>query len=190
MDRATLKNEIESLYANITPDDERVTGFADPLSLLVDVKVKSMIDFGCGGGFDCKRFAEQSSGLVVGLDIQPRMISYSKAGDSSGVQFIEADMRKSGYPDNYFDCVISNCSLSHIEDKVEVIKEMMRVLKKGGQFAISDLTRKETFDGMYYISSEQYRDIFKDFPYLKHTDVPWVEEREDGYRVVTFYGIK
>lgn len=149
----------------------------------------SLIDFGCGGGFDAKEFKKITGGEVVGVDIQQSMIDFAEK-DNNGVSFILGDMRKTDYPDDYFDCTISNCSLCHLEDKPEAIREMMRVLKNGGQFVISDLTNSDGSNGVYYISLTEYLNIFNEFPFIKSEIVSISGGVDDSYRVITFYGIK
>jgi ubiquinone/menaquinone biosynthesis C-methylase UbiE len=36
------------------------------------------------------------------------------------------------YPDNFFDKIVSNCSLEHFNDDTKALNEMSRVLKPGG----------------------------------------------------------
>jgi arsenite methyltransferase len=46
-------------------------------------------------------------------------------------------------PDQSFDAVICECAFCTFPDKVAAAKEFFRVLRRGGQVGISDLTRQE-----------------------------------------------
>ncbi len=45
-------------------------------------------------------------------------------------------------PDNNFDIVLSSCVLSLVPNKIKAFKEIMRVLKYGGHFCVSDVVLK------------------------------------------------
>lgn len=55
-------------------------------------------------------------------------------------QFVLAKIDNLPLPDNSVDCVMSNCVLNLVpdEDKLSVVKEMHRILKPCGRFAICD----------------------------------------------------
>jgi SAM-dependent methyltransferase len=45
-------------------------------------------------------------------------------------------------PDNNFDVIVSNCVLNLVPDKNKAFAQMMRVLKSGGHFCVSDVVVK------------------------------------------------
>jgi SAM-dependent methyltransferase len=102
-------------------------------------------DFGSGRGTDALRLAEivGKDGYVYGLDISEGMIrkavSTAEKLGVANVEFIHCPLEKTGLPDNKADLVISNCTINHSDDKEAVWKEIYRVLKKGGQFVVSDI---------------------------------------------------
>jgi ubiquinone/menaquinone biosynthesis C-methylase UbiE len=53
------------------------------------------------------------------------------------VQFI-GNYNNTGFPDNYFDAVISLESISYAKDKKDFVQEMYRILKPGGRLVIID----------------------------------------------------
>ncbi|MCK7532070.1 MAG: methyltransferase domain-containing protein [Marinilabiliales bacterium] len=58
-------------------------------------------------------------------------------------------MEKMPLPDNRFDVVLSNCVLNLVPDKNKAFSEIMRVLKPGGHFCVSDIVlRGELTDEM------------------------------------------
>jgi len=49
------------------------------------------------------------------------------------------DIEQIPLPDDSFDVVISNCVLNLVPDKEKAFAEIMRVLKPGGHFCVSDI---------------------------------------------------
>lgn len=118
----------------------------------------NILDFGCGDGF----FAELVFGkgkITVGLDIENSRIEEAR---ERGVytDTVSYDGSVIPFPDNHFDCVISNCVLEHIPTVQKSIDEIYRVLKPGGHFltgVMTDMWERFMFGpqffGDYYRSS-------------------------------------
>lgn len=51
---------------------------------------------------------------------------------SNNCRIIKGDIRKTGFPDNYFDIILSSSAFEHIHNFEDAIKEMYRILKPGG----------------------------------------------------------
>lgn len=110
------------------------------------------LDIGCGNGaltiMLAKKFA---SARVTGIDFWGERWEYSKntceanakmeeVGDR--VEFRKASASKLPFEDEYFDAAVSNFCFHEVadsNDKQEVIREALRVVKKGGKFAFQDL---------------------------------------------------
>ena len=112
------------------------------------------MDFGSGGGIDVILAAYKvgEQGKVFGIDFSPEMIERAKqAVAESGLQErnIElrvGDMGQSQLPDGFADVVISNCVINLCPDKESVYEEAFRILRSGGQLAISDIFLTEDID--------------------------------------------
>lgn len=103
------------------------------------------VDLGSGRGTDVIRLAGivGSGGYVFGIDISEGMIKKSvdtaKRLGVSNVKFIHSTLEKINLKSNIADLVISNCTINHSSDKQSVWNEILRILKPGGRFTISDI---------------------------------------------------
>ena len=103
-------------------------------SLLGDVKKKKILDFGCGTGIYTKTLVEKGA-KVKGFDISEEMLSIAKKNNS------KLDLRRgSGYSipfEEKFDIVLASLVVHYLKDWDQMLKEVSRVLKKGGYFVFS-----------------------------------------------------
>ena len=121
-----------------------------------------VVDFGCGGGIDVILAANKvgSEGRVIGIDFTNQMIGRAKqalfeAGlQDRDIHLLVVDLEKSQLPGAGADVVVSNCVINLCPDKDAVYQEAFRILKPGGQAAISDIVITE------HIASE-LRDKFQ-----------------------------
>jgi len=106
-----------------------------------------VIDVGCGAGrhsFEAYRRGadvvafDQNAAELGGVDTLFRaMADAGEAPPSAHAETVVGDARALPYPDGTFDCVIASEILEHVPADDAVIAELIRVLKVGGQLAVT-----------------------------------------------------
>jgi len=112
-----------------------------------------VLDVGTGTGFVAIAVARALRGRGVqvgGLDLSPAMLSLAaenaqRAGLSDAITWREGNAYTMPFADGEFDGVISNDSLHHWENPVQIFNEIARVVKPEGAYFIHDSRRLETW---------------------------------------------
>lgn len=96
---------------------------------------KTVLDLGCGYGWHCKFAVEQGAIKVLGLDLSSKMIEEAKVRNFHKNIFYEVcRLQEYAYPNDTWDCVISNLVLHYIADLDSIFQKVYRTLKTGGVF--------------------------------------------------------
>jgi ubiquinone/menaquinone biosynthesis C-methylase UbiE len=100
------------------------------------------LDIGCGTGWAMGQAANRvdGKGLFYGVDLSPKMIEKAKVNFSGrdNFHFLQANSESIPLDDNFFDVIICTNSFHHYLHPDKALKEMYRLLKKGGQLYILD----------------------------------------------------
>jgi len=96
----------------------------------------TVLDVGCGNAEDSKLIANQVS-YVIGVDVRnsfrlPKPVNFN---------FIVASGCSLPFKDSIFHLVFEKDTLHHIQNHKKVIREMKRVVKKGGKVAFIEANR-------------------------------------------------
>lgn len=142
---------IARALANVHPDViSRFYGCGFPIPEVVDGA--AVLDLGCGTGRDVYVLSQLvgASGRVIGLDMTEEQLAVALATDDwhrdrfgferSNVSFHRGFIEDLSFvPDASLDLVVSNCVVNLSPRKDLVLREVLRVLKPGGEFYLSDV---------------------------------------------------
>jgi len=110
------------------------------------------LDIGCGNGPVAIKLAlAYPEAQVTGIDYWGKMWENSQRvceenakieGVAERVRFQKASASALPFPDDFFDAAVSNLVFHNVQDtrdKREVVREALRVVRKGGRFSFQDL---------------------------------------------------
>ncbi len=101
----------------------------------------TLLDVGCGPGSITLDLAEAvAPGEAVGVDIAESEVEKARSAATSrgltNVRFEVASAYQLQFPEASFDAVFSHTMLEHLRDPLAALREMRRVLRKGGVVGI------------------------------------------------------
>ena len=151
-------NWMSKTYDLITPIEG--SKFRQNQIRLLDLKEReSVLDVGCGTGsltMTAKRAVDSVN--IIGIDIAPKMVKRAKEKaekQKMDIQFKAASIDKLPFKNESFDIVISSLMMHHLPVRMKItgLKEIYRVLKKGGRFLLSDWGRPNYIIGYIMVLS-------------------------------------
>lgn len=134
---------------------------------------KPILDAGCGNGKNMCYLSMNGFENVTGCDFSTSLVDICK---SKSLNVIEANILSLPFEDNSFENVINVAVLHHLstkENRIQAIKELLRVTKEEGKIFISVSSIEEPF-------YKNYKQIDTDCDTGADTIVGW-ENKNDRY---------
>lgn len=103
-----------------------------------------LLDLGCGDGRLVPLWQSLTGADAHGLDLSPAAMEAAQKS-YPGIHYTQGDATKTAYQDSYFDLVICQEVLEHIEQQTLLVDECARVLQSGG-YLILTTPNKYYFD--------------------------------------------
>jgi ubiquinone/menaquinone biosynthesis C-methylase UbiE len=133
-----------------------------------DLRGKTLLDAGCGPGIHLKKYIERGA-AGFGVDISDRMIELARQYCPEG-DFKVCNLQSLCFEDDSFDVVTSSLVLDHVKDISTAVREIVRVMRPGGQLYFSAVhpieymfrdTEKDKFvpSHTYFDKHERYYNI-------------------------------
>ncbi|MBQ1492112.1 MAG: class I SAM-dependent methyltransferase [Blautia sp.] len=135
----------------------------------------TILEVGCGSGpLTIRAALTWPKCQAVGIDYWGAVWNYSKElceknarleGVGDRCRFMRGDANKLDFPDETFDAVISNYvyhNITNAPDKHALLRESLRVLKKGGVFALQDDMKPRMYGDMEAFAKELMAEGFQE----------------------------
>lgn len=132
-------------YAGIIKDDKHLSLL---LSLVENSGYNKILDIGTGTGYLAFPLAERfPAASVCGIDIAEKIVMNNNAivkeKGIPNLTFEVFDGLKYPFSDGSFDLIVTRYAFHHFPNAVDAIRQMKRILVKGGRVLISDPVRNE-----------------------------------------------
>lgn len=100
-----------------------------------------VLDVACGTGLIARLAAKQvgSNGFVAGLDVNSGMLAVARSleANPSAIKWYETSAEAIPLEDAAFDVVLCQMGLQFVTKKAQALKEMRRVLRRGGRLLLN-----------------------------------------------------
>lgn len=142
------------------------------------------IDVCCGTADWAISLAEASrTGRIIGLDFSDQMLAYgrrkvTRAGLQDRVQLVQGNAMQLPYPDNSFDHATIGFGLRNVPDVNQVITEMKRVVRPGGQVVSLELSKPTwpPFRTIYYFYFQKILPLLGKWFANRYRQYRWLPE--------------
>ena len=118
-----------------------------------------VLDIACGpGDFLAALSAARPSFTLAGTDIAPGMVAHARARLGGEITITETPADRQPFEDSSFDTVVTTMAFHHFP-KLEVLKEVRRILVPGGTYFIADTVASSTMEKRLWNALERLTGI-------------------------------
>ena len=133
--------------ANLLASQEREQGIVAAFGRYSSTKIERarILDVGCGTGFWLREFVRWGARPenISGIDLLPERIAEARVLCPAGIRLTCANAERLQFSDGAFDVVLQSTVFTSILDegmKIEIAREMLRVLRPSGMIVWYDFT--------------------------------------------------
>ena len=142
------ENQVKEYFNQVAPqyNEQRSRCYGQALRdiILAQVEIGSrenVADIGAGTGYLALELAKKA-GKVLAVDNSSQMLAIAKEeavkAGLRNIEFLEGDAADLPLPAKSVNLVVANMLLHHVNDPLQVIREMYRILKPEGRIVITD----------------------------------------------------
>jgi len=126
----------------------------------------TVLDVGTGTGIFVPFLLKKvgNKGKLVCLDSADKMLEKARAKNFKGnIEYVCSDISSTRFADKSFDAVVCYSSFPHFHDKFKALKEISRVLKKGGKLFICHTSSRSAIHEIHLHVPELSHDLIPDY---------------------------
>jgi len=142
-------NDVADQYDQRYDHRERGRLYYDHICQQIETELPGgteLLDIGCGTGLFAGRYFE-SGGFVTGIDISSGMIERASLNHPYAA-FVIGNAEYLPFADESFEAVASLLAFSYLQNPVNMLKDVYRVLKPGGSVALCTLGKSLLTSGV------------------------------------------
>ncbi|PLX69485.1 MAG: SAM-dependent methyltransferase [Denitrovibrio sp.] len=165
---------------------EKYDAWFDKYCIAYDSELKAMKALGISGktveiGIGTGKFAKP---LGINLGIEPTKEMYIKAIEL-GIDVIEGTAESLPLRSYVFDWVVMVTTICFVTDPAQSLKEISRILKKGGRCAIG-LVDKDTELGRMYIAKKDKSEFYQEATFYSATEIINLLKNEGFQEIISW----
>lgn len=130
----SLSSEVAIADGDIYPEHPLSGRYAKAFQWTPDT-IHSLLDVGCAWGYGTRFFCQKSK-RVCGLDPDAKYIEIARSRYSD-IEFITATLEAVPFPSEAFEMIVACDTLEHVDDEIQCLSEIFRLLKKEGTLILS-----------------------------------------------------
>jgi SAM-dependent methyltransferase len=102
----------------------------------------TMLEVGCGQGIRTQIISQTFPlAKVIGIDRSQELLAQALDKQTNNLSFLEADLYHLPFSDESFDFIYARLVFMHLNNPMDALSSLFRVLKKGGKILIEDADR-------------------------------------------------